>query len=171
MILTDEFRIRINGQRCVYCGNSAESDDHYPPKSVSSHGMLLPCCRECNSSLGALHPFSFSNRCRLAKDSIRRKYKKVLNMPLWDEDEMEDLSYALKRSIIECEKVKSIINERLAWSAMSYLSSLDPERDFAAIVAECDLITGNVKRSWNRIDGFTVNDDEKEAKIFMKNFG
>lgn len=92
-------------------------------------------------------------------------------MPLWDEDEMEDLSYALKRSIIECEKVKSIINERLAWSAMSYLSSLDPERDFAAIVAECDLITGNVKRSWNRIDGFTVNDDEKEAKIFMKNFG
>lgn len=106
MIHTDEFRIRINGYECTYCGDKADTMDHYPPKSVSYHGLMLPCCRECNSSLGASHPFSFANRCKMAKDNIRRKFKRVLKMPAWDAQELEEMSYSMREHIKSCERTK-----------------------------------------------------------------
>lgn len=167
---TDEFRIRLSGYKCVYCGEVASSEDHYPPRSISIRGMILPCCLECNTSLGARHPFSFVDRCRLAKDNIRRKYKKVLKMPHWDEEELSEMSYAMRIDIESCKRVRKIVEERLAWNAMSYISSLGSEKDFVAIIAECDSIINTEKPSWTRTEGFTVRKDYDKEEEFMENF-
>lgn len=171
MIHTDEFRIKVNGYECTYCGDKADTMDHYPPKSVSYHGLMLPCCRECNSSLGASHPFSFAHRCKMAKDNIRRKFKGVLKMPAWDAEELEEMSYSMREHIKSCERTKKIVEERLAWNAKSYLSSLESVKDFAAIIAECDIIINSVRPLWNPIDGFTEKSKFNEEKEFIAKFG
>jgi len=43
------FRIRISGYFCVYCGEIATQDEHFPPMSYSLRGYILPACAECNS--------------------------------------------------------------------------------------------------------------------------
>lgn len=171
MILNDEFRIKVEGLDCVYCGERASSMDHYPPKSVSYHGLLLPCCLECNSSLGASHPFSFANRCKMAKDNIRRKFKKILNMPVWDSEELDEMSYSMRENIKSCERTKKIVEERLAWNARSYLSSLKSVKDFAAIIAECDIIINSARPLWNRTEGFTEKSKFKEEEEFIARHG
>ena len=123
----DEFRIRLHGYNCCYCGETAGTDEHYPPASISRRGLIMPCCAECNNFAGTAYAFSFSNRCYHVKQQIRKKYKRLLNSPKWDEDELNEMSDTFREEINKCEKAKEIINARLAWSAMSYLSSIATE--------------------------------------------
>jgi DNA invertase Pin-like site-specific DNA recombinase len=44
--------VRSRGDQCVYCGERADSDEHFPPTSYRNLGYILPACRECNSFAG-----------------------------------------------------------------------------------------------------------------------
>ena len=133
---TDSFRARINGKWCVYCGMLAETKEHFPPASLTHKGLILPCCRECNRIAGTLCGADFQQRIQIVKTAIGRKYKRVLNMPVWTMEEMEDLGYAMKEGIEAWQKEKRIAKSRIAWNAMSYLASIDHHNAFARFVAD-----------------------------------
>ena len=83
MMPPNAFRRRIRGNQCVYCGLSADTEDHFPPQSLTHLGVLLPACRECNSMAGTEWCFDFELRCAYVKDKLRKKYQKVLQTPDW----------------------------------------------------------------------------------------
>jgi hypothetical protein len=110
--------------------------DHFPPKAYSVGGFLLPSCKECNLLAGTIWPRNFELRSEHVKDGLRKRYRKLLQAPDWDEDELNGLKYNLRKGIIVWQKQKEMLKERLAWSAMSYLSSIDHSSSFVPTFAE-----------------------------------
>jgi hypothetical protein len=112
--------------RCHYCGWAASGIDHIPPLSVRAAfveaGAVhrweikdVPCCKECNSALGARAPFSLVDRRKLAKAHLRRKYKRYLRMPDWREEEIQCLGYNLQIMIRKNLQVRETALLRLGW--------------------------------------------------------
>lgn len=102
------------GDPCAYCGEMSESMDHIPPLSSClsladdyiphdpSHFVKVPSCTECNSHLGASLHLTITERRKSVREFLKRKYAKLLRMPLWDEDELAELSPEFAKHIRAC---------------------------------------------------------------------
>jgi len=58
---------------------------------------------------------------------------------------MSELKYNLRKGVEVWKKQKEILKERLAWNAISYLSSIDHNSVFAPVFVEEDLLE-NIKK-------------------------
>jgi hypothetical protein len=119
----------------------ANTKEHFPPASATPRGVILPCCKECNVLVGTSNPFDFEKRVDLVKNKLKRRYRKVLEMPVWSEDDLEDTGFAIRGSIEEWQNERRIAKSRLAWNAMSYLASIDHHNAFARFLADYGSIT------------------------------
>ncbi len=137
----DSQRLVINGEFCIYCGEIAVSREHFPPASVTRHGLILPACSECNSFAGTECSFDFDDRCSYVKNMIRIRYRSFIRNPSWNKDEIDELGYNLKVGTIEWQKIKAVVLKRIAWNAVSYLSSIDRNNYFAEFYVKIDTIT------------------------------
>lgn len=141
----DSIRIRIAGRYCVYCGEIASTDEHFPPASYGLHGFILPACRECNSVVGTNYPTDFEGRAEYAKERIRKRHAKELRLPDWSESEIAELKYNLRKGVLIWQRQKEIAKQRLAWNALAYLTSIDLSSDFVPTFAE-DVFFAKVKK-------------------------
>jgi len=73
----------------------------------------------------------------MVKEKIARKYKKILEMPVWSSDDLDELEGNMKRKVIKCQKDRRIASSRIAWNAESYLASIDLNKDFVRTFAGC----------------------------------
>lgn len=127
---------RLKGDRCLYCGILADSDDHFPPQSVSHKGWLLPACRLCNSTLGARWHGNLDQRIEMAKAAIAQRAARLLKMPVWNQDDLDEMGPKMRREIELWQRRKRIAHERLAWNAEAYLAAIDRDSAFARFCAE-----------------------------------
>jgi len=137
------FRIRIIGYFCVYCGEIATQDEHFPPMSYSLHGYILPACAECNSLAGTNYPTDFVNRASRVKERLRNRYQHQMETPDWSQEEIDEFGRNLKAEVLKWEKTTRIAKERIAWNAISYLASIDQCNDFVQTYAEEDFLEQN----------------------------
>lgn len=149
---TDRFRWRVYGAECVYCGDRANSVDHWPPRSYGAYGLLMPACKECNSLLGTMHPTSLGERIKTLKYLLRVRYAKYLRIPDWSEDELCEMGHAMHSSIVVGIAKKHVVRKRIAWNVESYLSLIDDYSSIVAFSAECEVRMLNAKRSWTRTE-------------------
>lgn len=169
-ITSDEFRVRISASRCVYCGNPAQSDDHWPPRSLTPHGYILPACIECNELASDDEPRDFRKRAELVISRLKRKYSKILNSPDWTLEEIEALGGNLRKEIEDWRNVKLNLNRRVAWNAIAYIASIDHSRCFVLSDVEWLLIDAE-KRSLlttsldNAIEGSNSKTEKLEFEI------
>lgn len=106
---------------CTYCGEYADTYDHVVPVSyLRVHRKLevgnkeaIPCCRECNSTLSNKLHITISERARYLQSRYKFKYKKVLNFPDWDTDELEEMSKDFRRSIAASIDMREITKDRM----------------------------------------------------------
>lgn len=93
---------------CHYCGCPADTVDHIPPISRYHDASCLdpevkpvkvPACRECNCIAADILHLSFVDRQDYVKRKLERKYAKQLAFPDWSDDELEDMSDEMVRSI------------------------------------------------------------------------
>lgn len=150
--MSDEQRWRLSGALCVYCGEGANTVDHWPPRSFGDYGLLLPACRECNLLAGVKYPTSLRERITEVKYALRRKYIKYMSIPEWSDDELCRMGKTLRSSIVTGLETKRRISRRIAWNAAAYLLSIDSSSVFAQLVAECEQRMLSAKRSWTRTD-------------------
>jgi hypothetical protein len=112
---------------CEYCGQTADTRDHVIPRahrhSLESAGLswdlsipdTVPACRECNI-LAQAGVWSSLEEKRLAiQDKLRSKYRRTLQTPDLDSEELADLKGSLKKHIQKELLNKQIIQERVSW--------------------------------------------------------
>jgi len=113
---------------CTYCGEPCDTRDHVIPFSYTSvhpankrdhrsnkEEDTVPCCMECNQMLGNRLLTTVATRAAYLIGATERRYSKLLEMPDWTEDELEDLGYALRTNIETSIDSKRIVQERLRY--------------------------------------------------------
>lgn len=129
----DASNARIEIQPCYYCGLPATSRDHTVPKSLLENmrnsgldkevveqvirikKLIVPCCVECNSSLGKRVYRTLHDRKRAAKAHKKRKYKRILKMPSWANNEVIELGPNLQQFVLSSLGLQRLTRERLGW--------------------------------------------------------
>ncbi len=97
---------RWAGDSCVYCGQEAEVLDHAYPASrepgLAPSGMLIlvPACTECNGIAGYKVHLTIEDRRDDVQNRLKEKYKKLLMMPDWTDEELGHLKGRLRESVI-----------------------------------------------------------------------
>ncbi len=111
---------------CIYCGLPADSLDHIPPQSVRPTLVKMGiasrfpfrevwACRECNSLLGYRELWTIELRKRFIKKALRKKYRRYLRIPHWDDREISELGYALQQHVLQGTVIREILEYRLKW--------------------------------------------------------
>ena len=136
----DIHRRTISGELCIYCGEAADTREHFPPISVSTRGLFLPACLECNIIAGNKYAYDLEMRALIVKDGLKHKYKKVLKCPDWTEKDLSELGHNLKSGVLEWQIKKSKLSRRLAWNAIKYLISIDHNNYFVQFYAKIGII-------------------------------
>lgn len=108
---------------CVYCGAAGETIDHVTPISFNytrrpsnapaRSGERVPCCRECNSLLGAKALFSVPERAHEVAGCLERRYRKELNAPVWTDEELGELEPGLRQVIRSKQYLRDEVIERI----------------------------------------------------------
>jgi len=102
---------------CYYCGAVATDREHVVPRQYipNNNIMKVDSCKECNLLLGYTVQDSLQLRKDYLKEKLRIRYKKILTLPEWTEEELEEMEYNLRLHIEQGRRLKEIIKERLAW--------------------------------------------------------
>ena len=107
-----------NNSRCYYCGVPATCMDHFPPIVLYETGgeaWLIPSCTECNSILGSDFHYTLEQRKAHVKYQLEKRYKKVLAIPEWTDDELIDMEYALLQHIENSRLLREQVIDRLSY--------------------------------------------------------
>lgn len=126
---------------CFYCGEPADTTDHYPPLSrisgyeafnlAQEHYAAVPACQECNRLLSDSLQVSLWERFQHCKDLLQIRYRKVLRTADWEADELEELSPQMRREVAGWVRERKHIERRLAYET-AMLWWLDNLEDLAA---------------------------------------
>lgn len=113
------------GDPCVYCGQCSNSLDHIPPLSAYSrmdmqdkdhcNPVTVPACVECNSILNAHPALTITERRSIVKNKLRKKYRKFLKMPRWDESELSEMDERMADDIRRASYFAEHIKQRLGF--------------------------------------------------------
>lgn len=117
---------------CYYCGQQADSVDHVVPQDVlrmlaalsdiaitravlRKRALRVWACRECNSLASCSIQDSLQGRRQFVKDKLKKKYRKILELPKWEPEELEDMGYVLRKYIEHAADIKALIEQRINW--------------------------------------------------------
>ena len=121
------FQRLVRQSWCIYCGARATTIDHFVPVSVVASVLslgwdinqgsryLVPSCGECNVLAGDNIFRSIGAKRRYIHTKIKHKYRRILALPPWSEDEIAELGYSLATAVRSGIAQKAYIEARLAW--------------------------------------------------------
>lgn len=84
-----------------------------PDNAAGKGGERVPCCRECNSLLGAKALFSIQERAHEISECLTRRYYKELKAPVWTQEELDDLGPALRKQVESKQFLRDEVVERI----------------------------------------------------------
>lgn len=101
--------------QCVYCGDWFQCRDHLVPASYMqvyrsyAKGTTVKCCHLCNNLAGDFVAFTVGDKAAHIEKRYRKRFKKVLKLPHWDEWELKQLDYGLRDMVIKNQHMKRLI--------------------------------------------------------------
>lgn len=129
-------------KNCVYCGESATEKDHVIPLSYYYNGErkgrhltaeygkenLVDSCKECNVMAGGKVFDDIEKKKEYIQERITLKYKKVINMPFWSDDEIKEMSGRMRKEIKIQQLARKWIYNRINYPIeMSSITKLNKE--------------------------------------------
>jgi len=117
---------------CYYCGQISDTIDHVVPQStllqlatledteitykvLRQRALKVPACRECNCLLSDSLQDTLAERKAFLKKKLRKRYARLLEIPQWEEGELDELGRNLNDYIRNSIKKKRLIRFRIAW--------------------------------------------------------
>lgn len=86
--------------------------------------MLVESCRECNDLLGATEIPTSIERLEAIKKILSKRYARLLALPAWTAEELNQLGDTLRGHIGPSSDVKKWIERRLDWSVDDYIRAI-----------------------------------------------
>lgn len=128
------------GDSCVYCGEAADTRDHFLPVSVAAsladvlpqparQKVTFPACRECNSIAGAKIFKTVGAKRRYVQKRIEQKNKRLLRAPVWEPHEIGRLGRTLRTKIMHDQRLVAIVRRRLEWKNSHLFKSASELRE------------------------------------------
>lgn len=114
----------VSGTSCFYCNEYAHTIDHVPAVSIvrfypQYKRYKVKCCSTCNSILGNSFLNTFKSRCEFLIKRYTKRFARLINMPIWEREEIEELKGSLSKYI----KIEQR-NKILALDKINYLKNL-----------------------------------------------
>jgi len=107
---------------CHYCGQHADSVDHVIPQStlrtlaaLSDLEITKKMLRNRALKVWACRQESLEDRKTYLKLKLIKRYRRILELPTWDENEIDELGYNLQVYVRSSIKFKEYISQRIAW--------------------------------------------------------
>lgn len=123
--LAGRYRRLGDFRHCAYCGELATCQDHVLPVVVAARfgglaewehlKLLIPACFECNGIAGGKFFRTLTAKRRYIQNKLRKKYRKLLAMPDWSEEDLASCGPNLRASIETALTERRVILARLAW--------------------------------------------------------
>lgn len=120
-----------HGDSCYYCGKQATQIDHVIPKNmlrnfalstepitlenIARRVLMVFSCGECNRLLSDTFTESLTEKKKLLKSRLKRRHKKLLEIPDWSPNEIEELGYNLRSYVQNSLDRLFLLKERLRW--------------------------------------------------------
>jgi hypothetical protein len=102
---------------CCYCNFDFATDrDHVIPKSYSdnySFANTVPACRDCNALLSNTPNHNIEDRTSYLYTAYYKKYKKLLDGPVWSKKEISKLKGQLRSHVMKQEAKRLEIQSKL----------------------------------------------------------
>lgn len=107
---------------CIYCGDRKNIQrDHVVPKSWSqnysffntSRNPLVPACKECNVALSNVPRHTPESRADYLIEKYEKKWNKILTMPEWTKEEINELGPRLRSQLLRKLREKEDKKQRL----------------------------------------------------------
>ncbi len=111
---------------CVYCGLPADTRDHFVPKAFREkiqdlgwvrNRLIVPACNECNRTAGDKVFRTMKQKRGYIHERYRIKYRRILEMPSWSDEDLEELGYGLRTTVVAGLNARLTLRERLRWPA------------------------------------------------------
>lgn len=113
---------------CVYCGQVADSLDHFVPRAYrrtveewrKQEGWedvpdTVPCCRSCNSIAGANVFRTLQDKREFIQECLRRKHRRVMRPRFRTNEELAEFGFSLRSHIVMREDEAVRLLRRLSW--------------------------------------------------------
>lgn len=119
-----------NYKFCVYCGDPATEWDHVFPVSVAANVdwmsnrtlyeyrrglVMVPSCGECNNVACDGIYKSVVEKRNAIHIVLRRRYRKILSVPLWSDDELSELGHSMRTSVLASQAALLRLLRRITW--------------------------------------------------------
>lgn len=108
---------------CCYCGVPASDFDHVVPWSWNHTGKrktknrnketCVGACSECNSLLSNYFLHSIKDRADYLSDRLALRYKDLLKMPVWSEEELDEMGYTQATYIRNKQMQRDLVIDRI----------------------------------------------------------
>lgn len=141
MAYGNAIRKRALSAQCIYCGERATSDEHFPPASVTPYGFILSACQECNSLAGTSFPYSMRDRAQHVKEKLAQRHAKAVKTAEFSSEDIVELDRTLASEVLLWQAEHVRIKARLAWCVESHLVNIGLVNLFAALNADNIFIT------------------------------
>ena len=82
---------------------------------IKQRTLEVPACTECNSLLGASYQETLAKRKKVLKQRLKKRHKKILKIPDWNEKDIEELGDSLRQFVRQGQLEKILIQDRLRW--------------------------------------------------------
>lgn len=119
---------------CVYCGANEEVREHVVPWSWNHSGSRIrqntrnkkdrngtvPCCKECNNLASDKVFATIEEKREYISERLEKRYKNILKLPDWSEDELNELDVKLKNHTKLKLLAKQWITNRISYPNIIY---------------------------------------------------
>jgi len=115
---------------CYYCGIYADTKDHIIPiswnrtsgrkRKENQRENLIYACKECNCLASDKVFESKEKKKDYLQEKLELRYKKILKMPDWSDDELQELSVKLRKDTMIKILAKQWIINRIAYPNIIY---------------------------------------------------
>lgn len=113
---------------CTYCGLVGSTQDHVPPRAIRQSLIpgdhyagfwgIVSACQECNSSLSDRPLLTIDARKTFIRNRLQVKYAKVLSMPRWSDEQIQELGPYMRRRVRYAIKRQRQVLYRLSFTGV-----------------------------------------------------
>lgn len=116
--LGDVIEISREKRVCAYCGDPAEHIEHVIPRRLHQPTYTVLSCAECNLLAGGFKATCFADKIDYIREKIRKRYKKYLRAPEWDDEELSEMGPQMARWLRACSQIRNWVLGRLSFDLM-----------------------------------------------------